>query len=207
MNVTFAFPSIVKTKPAAARYDHFEAKCAYMVERDRSVVVGVAWEEASDLRKERDGAFRNAVLKDVLAFCDENVARCEPGVRGLRWSDSHVFFHARTIPKRNHPQHGLIPHAVDHSEILAAPWGRVHIKRRNGHTRGFGESGKENCSGGGRHREHREHDVVAIASGVTDRENGTVASRHGAPLGDPRKCAGDGARGVLDQDGKCLPDR
>ena len=55
--------------------------------------------------------------------------------------------------------------------------------------------------------DHREHDVVAIASGVTDRENGTVAARHGAPLGDPRKCADDGARGDFVQNGKCLPER
>ena len=55
--------------------------------------------------------------------------------------------------------------------------------------------------------DHREHDVVAIASGVTDRENGTVAAHHGTPLGDPRKCAGDGAPGDFVQNGKCLPER
>ena len=30
--------------------------------------------------------------------------------------------------------------------------------------------------------EHREHDVVVIASGVIDRENGTVAAHHAIPL-------------------------
>ena len=55
---------------------------------------------------------------------------------------------------------------------------------------------------------HREHDVVApITCDVTDRENGTVAANHGTPLGDPRKCAGDEARGDLVQNGKCLPER
>ena len=37
------------------------------------------------------------------ALCDEKVARGEPGLRGLRWSDSHVFFHAGT------ESHGIVP--------------------------------------------------------------------------------------------------
>ena len=38
---------------------------------------------------------------------------------------------------------------------------------------------------GDRRLDHREHDVVAIASGVTDLENGTVAAHHGTPWGIP----------------------
>ena len=33
-------------------------------------------------------------LIDDIAFCDENVARSEPGIRRLSWSDSHVYFFA-----------------------------------------------------------------------------------------------------------------
>ena len=162
-----------------------------MVERNRGMVVVVAREGASDLRKERDRTSR--VLPDVLAFCDENVGGGEPGRDGLPWSDIQVFFNARLIPTRNHPQDRAIPHAVDPIEILVAPSSRVHIRWGNGHTYGLAERGKENWSGAG--GKHREHDVVAIASGVTDRENGTVAAHHSTPL---RKCADDGARGVVD---------
>ena len=58
-----------------------------MVERKRTVGRGGAPER----RKRRDDTSRE--LKDVSALCDENVARGEPGVRGLNWSDSQVFFH------------------------------------------------------------------------------------------------------------------
>src|SRR4029077_18296455 len=51
------------------------------------------------------------------------------------------------------------------------------------------------------------HNVVAIPSGVTDRENGTVAAHDGTPLRYTRKCAGDGARVDFVQNGECLTDR
>ena len=61
------------------------------------------------------------------------------------------------------------------------------------------------CSARERERlDHREHDVVAIASGVTDRENGTVAAHHGIPL---RKFPANRSRRVFGQNEKCLPDR
>ena len=55
-----------------------------------------------------------------------------------------------------------------------------------------------------RRLDHREHDVVAIASGVTDRENGTVAAHHGIPL---RKLSGNWLPCYSLANEKCLPDR
>jgi hypothetical protein len=127
-----------------ARYDHLVPKCALFVERKRAVVR----EGAPDLRKERDGTCRKTELIDVLAFCDENVARGEPGRDGLPWSDSHVFFNALLIPKRNHPHHRGIPEAVERSEILVAPLGRVQIRWGSGHTCGLEVWGKEKWSSG-----------------------------------------------------------
>ena len=71
---------------------------------------------------------KKSVLIDVLAFCDENVARGEPGRGGLHWSDSQVFFNAGRIPKRNRPQHRAIAEAVEPIEIIVAPSGRVDIR-------------------------------------------------------------------------------
>ena len=47
-------------------------------------------------RKQRDATFMD--LKDQSAFYGENVARGEPGRRGLRRSYSHVFFPAEPNP-------------------------------------------------------------------------------------------------------------
>jgi hypothetical protein len=71
-----------------ARYDHVEAKCAKMVERNPVVV---RCEAPPERRKQRDGMCISVDLKDQSAFCDENVAPVELGRRGLRWSESHVF--------------------------------------------------------------------------------------------------------------------
>ena len=98
-----------------ARYDHFVAKCAHFVERNRAVVR----EGAPDVRKVRDDTSRELI--DGKAFCDEKVGRVEPGVRGLYWSELQVFFNAGVIPSRNLPHHRRNPHAVDMREILAAP--------------------------------------------------------------------------------------
>ena len=79
----------LKNEAVLARYDHVEAKCAHMVERNR----GVVRERASETNhKRRDDTSRELI--DVISLCDENVARGEPGRRGLNWSDSHVFFDA-----------------------------------------------------------------------------------------------------------------
>ena len=108
---------VVNRKDGAvlARYDHFVAKCAHFVERNRAVVR----EGAPDLRKGRDDTSRELI--DVKAFCDEKVGRVEPGVRGLYWSELQVFFNAGVIPSRNLPHHRRNPVAVDMREILAAP--------------------------------------------------------------------------------------
>jgi hypothetical protein len=116
-----------------ARYDHFVLKCALFVERNRAVVR----EGAPDLRKGRDGTQQKIILIDVLAFCDVNVARGEPGRDGLPWRDSQVFFNALLIPKRNLSHHRPNPQAVERSEILIAPFGRVQIRWGSGHTCGF----------------------------------------------------------------------
>ena len=55
-----------------------------------------------------------------------------------------------------------------------------------------------------RRLDHGEHDVVAIASDVTDRENATVATRHGTPL---RKLSGNWLPCYSLANEKCLPDR
>src|SRR6478752_2700729 len=127
-----------------ARYDHLVPKCAHLVEGKRAVVR----EGAPDLRKERDGTQQKIVLIDVLAFCDVNVARGEPGRDGLSWSDSQVFFNALLIPKRNLSHHRPNPQAVERSEILVAPLGRVQIRWGSGHTCGFEVWGKEKWSSG-----------------------------------------------------------
>ena len=78
-------------------------------------------------------------LKDQSAFCDENVARGEPGRRGHRWSDSHVFFPAGTKP-RNRREQRDIPVAVDLIDVLGAVFGHEQKIRRSGHARGKGDT-------------------------------------------------------------------
>src|SRR5204863_374537 len=79
------------------RHDHVEAKCALMVERDPGVIRCVDWER----RKQRDCNRRTRRdLKDLIALCDENVARGEPGIRRLGRSYSHGFFGVK-FPKKS----------------------------------------------------------------------------------------------------------
>ena len=73
-------------------------------------------------RKQREGTCWMRGLKDVLAFCDENVARGEPGRRGLRWSDSHVFFHHGRNGGRKRPEQRAIPVAVDRIDVLGCTY-------------------------------------------------------------------------------------
>ena len=121
-----------------ARYDHLVLKCALMVERKRTVVRP----GTPDRRKQRDHTSREFI--DVSALCDENVARSEPGIQGLSWSDSQVFFDAGTNGTRDLRQHRGIPHAVDRLEILVAEFGLEKIKRGSDHAYGPVEtSGKE----------------------------------------------------------------
>ena len=54
-------------------------------------------------RKQRDGTFMD--LEDQSAFCDENVARGEPGRRGLRWSIAMYF-------SRQEPNPGIVANTV-----------------------------------------------------------------------------------------------
>ena len=68
MNVIVAFPSIVQTRP----FSH--ATIILFPNVPTWSNVNELWSAcaAPDLRKERDGTSRE--LKDVKAFCDENVA-------------------------------------------------------------------------------------------------------------------------------------
>jgi hypothetical protein len=79
-----------------ARYDHVKAIGAKMVERNPVVV---RCEAPSERGKQRDGTFMD--LENQSTFHGENVARGEPGCRGLRWSYSHVFFPAGTEPREH----------------------------------------------------------------------------------------------------------
>jgi hypothetical protein len=77
----------LKDVARGARYDHVVSKCTHFVERNRAVVpVG-----ARERRKQREGTGWRGP-NDELAECDEDVARGEPGRRGLRWRYSNVFF-------------------------------------------------------------------------------------------------------------------
>jgi hypothetical protein len=107
---------VVNRKDAAAlaRYDHFEAKCAHFVERKRAVVrVGAAAGYSGPRRKRHEDTHRWRGLNDRLLYCDEKVARGEPGRRGLRWSDNHVFFY-QLLADRKDPEHRALPVATDH---------------------------------------------------------------------------------------------
>ena len=137
--VDISGPVNLPDRAVLAHYDHPATKCALFVERNRAVVR----EGAPDLRKERDGTQQKIVPIDVLAFCDENVARCEPGRDGLPWSDSQVFFNALLIPKRDLPHHRGIPQAVERNEIVVAPFGRVKIRWGSGNPCGLEECAKE----------------------------------------------------------------
>ena len=110
-------------------------KCAHMVERNRGVVREGASETS---HKRREDTSRE--LKDVIFLCDENVARGEPGRRGLSWSDSHVFFDAdrRRTGSRDRRHQRDIPVAVDPIEILVAEFGHEHSVRNSGHAYGPG---------------------------------------------------------------------
>jgi hypothetical protein len=130
-----------------ARYDHVVPKYARssMVERNPVVVDCVAPHER---RKQRDDTVMDLV--DVRAFCDENVARGERGngIRGLRWSNSHVFFQAGTIPRQRREQRG-IPVAVDLIDVLGAEFAHEQKIRRSGHARGKGDTTAEGSWIGG----------------------------------------------------------
>ena len=129
-----------------ARYDHVEAKCAKMVERNPVVV---RCEAPRERRKQRDGTFMD--LEDESAFCGENVARGEPRRRGRRWSDSDVFFPAGTKPRKRREQRDS-PVAVDLIDVLGAVFAHEQKIRRSCHARGKGDStwsGKRSWMGGG----------------------------------------------------------
>jgi len=116
-----------------ARYDHVVSKCAKMVERNPVVV---RCEAPPERRKQRDVTFMD--LEDESAFCGENVARGEPGISGLRWSDSHVFFPAGTKPRKRREQR-VSPVAGDLIDVLGAVFAHEQKIRRSGHASGKGD--------------------------------------------------------------------
>ena len=106
-----------------------------MVERNPGVIRCVACER----RKQRGLNRVPCDLKDLIALCNENVARGERhrrGRRGLQWSYSQVFFSAGSRPRRDRRQHRDIPELVDRIDVLAAVFGRDHISLRSGHAYG-----------------------------------------------------------------------
>ena len=129
-----------------ARYDHVEAKCAKMVERNPVVV---RCEAPRERRKQRDGTY-TIDLEDQSAFCGENVARGEPGRRGLRWSDSHVFFPAGTKPRKRREQRD-IPVAVDLIDVLGAEFAHEQDPAQRPRPWEGDTRGKGNWIGGVKH--------------------------------------------------------
>jgi hypothetical protein len=124
-----------KEAAVLARYDHFIAKCAHFVERNRGVVrEGAAAVYSGPVRKRQEDTERWRGLKDLLVVCDEKVARGEPGRRGLRWSDSHVFFHQPTA--WNRPEQRAIPQAIDHLDVSVFVF--AHEKLSLGYGRAYG---------------------------------------------------------------------
>jgi hypothetical protein len=132
----------VNPKDAAllARYDHVVSKCAHFVERNPDVV---RCDAPIEERKRRDGicTTTNIDLKDGSAFGDEKVARGEPGIHGLGWSESHVFFPAGTKPRNLREQRGS-PVAADRYDVFIAVWGNEQKILRHGHARGKEVAGK-----------------------------------------------------------------
>src|SRR5436190_12367566 len=100
----------LKDVAPGARYDHVVSKCAHFVERNP----GVVRFGARDRCKEREGTGRRG-LNDVRAQCDEDVARGEPGRRGLRWRYSNVFF-----PPWGRLVHRGNPPAVERIDVCIA---------------------------------------------------------------------------------------
>ena len=94
-------------------------------------------------RRKRYGASPRDLI-DRSALCDENVARGprRHGQRRLDWSDSDVFFRARTQGARNRRQDRDIPQAIDRIEVLAAVFAYEQIRLRSHHAYGLGDNGK-----------------------------------------------------------------
>jgi len=126
---------------ALTRHNHVVAKCAHMVEGDPGMVVPAVWH----LRKHRHDTPRDLI--DSPALCNENVARGEPGIRGLGGSDSDVFFSAVTDAGKGRQQRDVTL-AVDRIDIVAAVFGHDQIGGRSGHAYGRVDSGKGSWVGG-----------------------------------------------------------
>src|SRR5205823_1663739 len=89
--------------------------------------------------KRRDGMWCTTTsidFKDGSAFGGEKVARGEPGGRGLRWSESHVFFPAGTKPRKRREERGT-PAAVERYDVFIAVWGNEQKILRHGYARGI----------------------------------------------------------------------
>ena len=140
MNVTFAFPSIVKTGPVS----HVTIILLPNVPTLSNVIE--LWSELGSrplLRtnpQTREDTARWRGPNDLLlrSYCDEKVARGEPGRRGLRWSESHVFFHQPT--GRKHPEERAIPVAVDLSTMSVFVLAHVKVIRVNSRAYGPGDA-------------------------------------------------------------------
>ena len=116
-------------------HDQVVAKCAHVVEGDPGVVRSAVWQQ----RKGRDDA--PCDLIDRRTLCDENVARGEPGIHRLGWSDSDVFFSTVTEPRKRGQQRDVAL-AVDGIDIVAAVFGCDQVSPRSGHAVRRIDSGK-----------------------------------------------------------------
>jgi len=122
-------------------HDHVVPECAHVVEGNPGVVLCAVWHQ----HKRRDDTPRHLI--DPRALCDENVARSEPGIHRLGWSDSDVFFSA-VSDSRKRRQERDVPLAVDGIDIVAAVFGHNQISGRSGHAYGRVDSGKGSWIGG-----------------------------------------------------------
>ena len=124
-----------------------------MVERNPGVIVATGREG----RKRHDGTGRWRELKDLIALCNENVARGEAGSRRHEWSHSHVSFQA--LPRgeaRNRRDRRGNPRAVEREELRVAELGYEQAIRLTGHAYRPGAEGpdqeaKEHMVGGVNH--------------------------------------------------------
>jgi len=121
--------------------NHVVAKCAHVVEGDPGFVLPAGWHQC----KRGDDTTRDLI--DPRALCDENVARGEPGIDRLGWSDTYVFFSAvRNAGKGR--QQGDVALAVDRIDIVAAVFGHNQIGARSGHAYRRIDSGKRSWISG-----------------------------------------------------------
>ncbi len=130
-------------------YDHVEAKCAHLVERNPAVVISTVW----DRRKQRAGTPESRDLIDQGAVCQVNVRR-SPCPQA--WRDSHVSFFALTNIARNRCERSDHPKGADLIDLWPAVLTHEQLGGRNGDAGGKALIGKEHSIGGVKESSGRE---------------------------------------------------